>query len=67
MAFMNMLKWSAPLLLTGEVVATTLVPIRPSGGRHNKREEPSGFDLKGEETFLWGAPGILTTAGTFTS
>ncbi|KAF1976820.1 hypothetical protein BU23DRAFT_527890 [Bimuria novae-zelandiae CBS 107.79] len=55
MSFSSLLKWSIPLLLANEVMGTRLVPIRPHGGRHNKRQEPSGFDLKSDETFLWGS------------
>lgn len=60
MPFSNVFKWAVPLLLVNEVAATKLVPIRPHAGRQGRRQEPSGFDLKSDETFLWGSPGRLS-------
>lgn len=44
--------------LPGVLGSRDLVPIRPDGGRV-KRRDAAAFDLKNQETFLWGNSGKI--------
>lgn len=54
--FQKATRWALPFLLfdVAHVLGTTLVPIRPGGGRNGKRNVVQDVEVLSQETFLWG-------------